>query len=276
MTNENHHDYTKPPFGELDGTSRLATAKPLSDEPLTPRPYREEEQGGEYPHGAMPDNSEPNTAISDELNRLRGLIDARDVQIEELSEQLSDWKGRAEASPCKCADYEKAAGHNALCEYGKALAERDELKTELDAIKYAAHMPGDYSYNLATYINTVLYACYIGAKISPDVQRMVENGSLVFPDAPIWKRAEAADKERDELKAALAEQHDAYAATEADNYAYLQELKLRAGARVGELEAAVNAEREACVEWVRTHHGDDWLPRALLQAREQPDSDGQL
>jgi hypothetical protein len=35
--------------------------------------------------------------------------------------------------------------------------ERDTLAAELDAIRYAAHMPDDYQYGLLTYINMELY-----------------------------------------------------------------------------------------------------------------------
>lgn len=58
---------------------------------------------------------------------------------------------------------------------------------ELDAIHFAAHMPDEYQHGLPSWVNQHLYAIYIGAKISPHIQAQIENGTLSFPDAPIWK-----------------------------------------------------------------------------------------
>ena len=90
-----------------------------------------------------------------------------------------------------------------LANSAEELDSGNAARAEMESIKYAAHMPDDYPYNLATYINTVLYACYIGAKISPEVQAQIESGALIFPDAPIHKQALAAGREAGELRAEL-------------------------------------------------------------------------
>jgi hypothetical protein len=60
-------------------------------------------------------------------------------------------------------------------------------RLELDAVKHAAHMPEDYRHGLASWINQVLYACYIGATVSPSVMDAIESGRLTFPDSPAEK-----------------------------------------------------------------------------------------
>ena len=72
-----------------------------------------------------------------------------------------------------------------------------ELNAETNNIKYAAHMPDDYQYSLPTWINCNLYACYIGAAISPYLQELIESGKLRFPDSP-------AEKENIRLQAQVA------------------------------------------------------------------------
>jgi len=42
------------------------------------------------------------------------------------------------------------------------------------SIQYAAHMPSGYQYGLPSWINQVLYACYVGAFISPDIDKIIE------------------------------------------------------------------------------------------------------
>lgn len=88
--------------------------------------------------------------------------------------------------------------------YGEALArireleaELTELKAEWEAVKYAAHMPGDYEFGLPTWINTRLYHAYIGAYFSDEVREMIESGRLRFPNSRV-------EKDRERLKEALA------------------------------------------------------------------------
>ena len=81
----------------------------------------------------------------------------------------------------------------------EARAERDGLKKELDAVRFAAHMPEDYQYGLASWINQRLYAAWIGAMFSPDVMKKIEDGTLTFPNAPVYKERDAAQAEVNRL-----------------------------------------------------------------------------
>lgn len=67
-----------------------------------------------------------------------------------------------------------------------ALAERD---AEIDAIKFAAHMPDDYQHGLPSWINQRLYAAYIGLHFSPEVMEQINSGALTFPESPAERRA---------------------------------------------------------------------------------------
>lgn len=61
------------------------------------------------------------------------------------------------------------------------------LRQELATIEYAAHMPPDYEFGLPSWINQVLYHNYIGLRISPEITKMIEDGSLTFPNSPAEK-----------------------------------------------------------------------------------------
>lgn len=65
----------------------------------------------------------------------------------------------------------------------------EDMQDDLDSIRYAAHMPKDYEYGLASWINQTLYACYIGASISPHITELIESGKLTFPNSPIERAA---------------------------------------------------------------------------------------
>ena len=120
------------------------------------------------------------------------LLDARDKTIAEQRAVI------AELSEEPITEFETLRqAHDAQNEVLR------KKQAELDAVRYAAHMPDDYKFGLASWVNQTLYACYIGAAISPHVSRMIEAGQLVFPNAPAWKELDALRAENDALCDAL-------------------------------------------------------------------------
>lgn len=84
-----------------------------------------------------------------------------------------------------------------------------DAEKEMDAIKFAAHLPADYQYGLASWINQVLYACYVGARISPHIATAIEDGTLTFPNAPVWQDQERLATLLREARAAISAHVDA-------------------------------------------------------------------
>jgi len=69
------------------------------------------------------------------------------------------------------------------------------LAEELAAVEFAAHMPDDYEFGLPSWIEQRLYASWIGALFSPEVQRAIADGKITFADAPMTKENEVRGKE---------------------------------------------------------------------------------
>jgi len=82
----------------------------------------------------------------------------------------------------------------------------NDLEQALATITYAAHMPEDYQYDLPSWINQNLYACWVGAKVSANLMMLIESGRLTFPNSPAGKRIA-------ELEAELAQMREAEEAT---------------------------------------------------------------
>ena len=82
--------------------------------------------------------------------------------------------------------------HHNYDDWQKEKARAEAAESELAAVRYAAHMPEDYGFGLASWINQTLYASYVGARLSPHILQMVNDGTLEFSHAPVLKRAEAA------------------------------------------------------------------------------------
>ena len=129
------------------------------------------------------------------------------------------------------------------------------LQAELNAVRYAAHMPADYQFGLASWINQKLYAAWIGAEWNPEVLEEIRKGHIIFPNSPALKVYENQLAEIGRLQAELTmltEQRDTFQMQAEDAVAQLvvvrQELKVR-------LEIAL-AERDA------------WKQQALSVAEE--------
>lgn len=96
---------------------------------------------------------------------------------------------------------DKANGRIAALEQieGNLTKQLAAARAELDAVKFAAHMPDIYPHGLPSWINQRLYACYIGADISPEIQRQIESGRLTFPDAPVYAELREAQSDTSTL-----------------------------------------------------------------------------
>jgi len=122
------------------------------------------------------------------------------VELDAVRAERDEWKRRV-----------KMAQDDDKSFYEPQLAElRAELilaRLTFDSIRHAAHMPDDYKFGLPSWINQTLYACYIGAAISPHVAELVESGKLVFSEAPDFLRLM---KEVDTLRSENAELQQKY------------------------------------------------------------------
>lgn len=79
----------------------------------------------------------------------------------------------------------------------------DERAEELEAIKFAAHMPPDYEHGLPSWINQRLYAAYIGLHFSPEVMAQIESGALRFEDSPAEREVTLLRAELDYARQAM-------------------------------------------------------------------------
>ena len=90
-------------------------------------------------------------------------------------------------------------------ERDEAIARAEAAEAELATIKFAAHMPDGYDHGLPSWIEQYLYAAYIGARQSDIVIEQINNGRLIFPEAPIYAEAAALRQRVAELEAAQEE-----------------------------------------------------------------------
>lgn len=129
----------------------------------------------------------------------------------------------------------------------------DALAAEVEAIQSSAHMPDDYEYGLASWINQYLYAAYIGARMGPTAIQQIETGRLTFPNAPIYQERDRLAAEVERLGAVLKRRNQDY------DEVFNDYEEMRAAWEAG---AEVQAERDALRGQLR-----QWLfPAELLAA----------
>lgn len=116
-----------------------------------------------------------------DADRLRAECETLRATIETLNtrwQQLADLTGAGKNLSSITAT------HRAACQWIKdRQAECEALKTELEAVKYAAHMPDDYEYGLPGWINQRLYACFIGMELSPAIAKILDDEERRFAAA---------------------------------------------------------------------------------------------
>ncbi len=74
---------------------------------------------------------------------------------------------------------------------------------EAEAVRAAAHVPEDWPYGLASWINQRLYAAYIGEYFSAEVMEQIRIGLLIFPESPVYRRMTAAETKAAQREIAL-------------------------------------------------------------------------
>lgn len=78
--------------------------------------------------------------------------------------------------------------------------EKAKLHEELQNVRFASHVPDDYRWGLASWIRQHLYACWVGANLSPNVQQILE-GAIKLRTAHLTNRVQ-------ELEAKLEARND--------------------------------------------------------------------